>query len=411
MYDNIRIIKIIKSNGVQLEVDWNLDLQNRKISRSQIDYTLFLKLFDLKKKFQNSDIKEQNLLLLSETGEYYYCNNCIFGFSIDLLDMNVHIYCDSIDYIIKNSKEKYEDIRTKEIQVQFEVPKFIQHNYISNNMEFYYRSSKKVIFKKKYYDNKCVLYLSIKSSFKVSLSILNKILYEIYEILMLYLGTGLKIISRIIVSENYKMEYYSSIADKYGYEDKTSLRSSNIVMIDSNTLNKNVLKTYEDIVKKTYILKDVYFAITNKKNYKEIKIAMILQAIEGIYRCLYESKTEKLDYYEIIEKIFIEDRTCKLVLSQSDRRKINTVNNDKKEIFLYKSLNHRNYFSHLNENKRKIIFSGKELNYAYWKIVLIFRIYFIKQLGVICNKNLLKDIITDINTFKKNHKIRLTIKK
>ena len=75
MYDNIRIIKIIKSNGVQLEVDWNLDLQNRKISRSQIDYTLFLKLFDLKKKFQNSDIKEQNLLLLSETGEYYYCNN------------------------------------------------------------------------------------------------------------------------------------------------------------------------------------------------------------------------------------------------------------------------------------------------------------------------------------------------
>ena len=47
MYDNIRIIKIIKSNGVQLEVDWNLDLQNRKISRSQIDYTLFLKLFDL----------------------------------------------------------------------------------------------------------------------------------------------------------------------------------------------------------------------------------------------------------------------------------------------------------------------------------------------------------------------------
>lgn len=63
MYDNIRIIKIIKSNGVQLEVDWNLDLQNRKISRSQIDYTLFLKLFDLKKSFKIAILKNK----------IYYC--------------------------------------------------------------------------------------------------------------------------------------------------------------------------------------------------------------------------------------------------------------------------------------------------------------------------------------------------
>ena len=70
--------------------------------------------------------------------------------------------------------------------------------------------------------------------------------------------------------------------------------------------------------------------------------------------------------------------------------------------------NHRNYFSHLNENKRKILFNGFQLNYAYWKIVITYRLILIKYLGVPYNEKLLDKIISEINEYKKNNLLKLS---
>ena len=87
------------------------------------------------------------------------------------------------------------------------------------------------------------------------------------------------------------------------------------------------------------------------------------------------------------------------------------LNSEKSKSNLYKAKNHRNYFSHLNINERKKVFEKKQINYAYWKVILTFRLLLLEYLGITYEKNLLIEIIKNINEYKKIHKIRLNVLK
>lgn len=406
MDEEIKIIKIKKEDGKELNVNWILDLSNRCIKKSTIDKKVFLELFDLKSSFSFSDISDLNLILYSDNC-LYYCNNCIFGFNIDM-NGEFSIFCNSIDYIISNTSNNYKQLKIQQYEINFELPQCIKNNYIDFDIKFDYSKNIKVNLKKVYrHKLPCLLVLTITCRKEVYADTLDDIAYKIYELLMIYFGVGLNITNRILKVDDIKMYFYASIVDKYSFGVKNSVSFSNFVMIDKFSLNKDIIKKYENFVKETSILKDIYLTIINSDTYREIKINMTLQCIEGFYRCIYDKK-RKLSYKQILEIVFLKNNYCKKVLSNLDKRII-TINGENENIFLYKARNHRNYFSHLNINERKNMFEKMQINYAYWKIILVYRLLLIQYLDVKYDKELLNEIIMDIDNYKKKNKIRLSL--
>lgn len=201
------------------------------------------------------------------------------------------------------------------------------------------------------------------------------------------------------------MNFYALIVDKYNHGVKNSISFSNFIMLDNNSLNKKIIQKYNIFKKETLILCDVYFTIINTDTYREIKLNMILQCIEGFYKSVY-GKNKNYQFWEILENVFLKNTYCKSVLSRADKRKV-IINNNTERVFLYKAKNHRNYFSHLNINERKKVFEKMQINYAYWKVILTFRLFLLEYLGITYEKDLLIEIVKNINEYKKIHKIRL----
>lgn len=61
--------------------------------------------------------------------------------------------------------------------------------------------------------------------------------------------------------------------------------------------------------------------------------------------------------------------------------------------------------------KEKKVFEKMQINYAYWKVILTFRLLLLEYLGITYEKDLLIEIIRNINKYKKIHKIRLNVLK
>ena len=364
-----------------------------------------LSLFEIK--HLSDEIKPQNLVLFSDK-DYFYCQNCIFGYKIT--NGMFTIFANTIDYIISSTMNKFEDLKCDKHQICFELPKGIKDNYIAYSINFKCNNSTKVLLEKKYKTQcHCQLILTISKDKKISAKKLSDLALTIYEILMIYFGVGMKIISRTFDLDNKKINFYTSVVDKYSYGVKNSISFSNFIMLDNNSLNKEIIQKYNNLKKETLILCDVYFTIINSDTYREIKLNMILQCIEGFYKSIY-GKNKNYKFWEILENVFLINPYCKRVLSKTDKRKFK-INNNTERVFLYKAKNHRNYFSHLNINERKKVFEKMQINYAYWKVILTFRLLLLEYLGITYEKNLLIEIIKNINDYKKTHKIRLNVLK
>lgn len=406
MEDEIIINRIKKENGEELKVNWILDLSNRHIKKSKIEQKTFLELFDIKSTFQYGDIKDLNLILYSDN-IFYYCNNCIFGFNIDNYG-NISIFCNNIDYIITNTISNYDDLKVNKYVIEFELPSCIRDNYIAFDTNFKYSKSISISLKKEYkFNTPCSLILTISITNLVNPNKLSNLAYKIYELLMIYFGVGLKISNRTYFQNDISLNFYASIVDKYSYGVKNSVSISNLVMIDNKSLNKELIQKYIVFDKETLLLNGIYLTTINIDTYREIKINMMIQCIEGFYKSIY-GKNKDYKLWQILEEVFLKNLYCKKILSNLDKRKI-IIDGKEERIFLYKAKNHRNYFSHLNINERKQVFEKNQINYAYWKIILAYRLLILQYLNVKYDKNLLDKIIKDINNYKKKNKIRLSI--
>lgn len=394
MESDIIITKVVNGDEEEFDVKWILNLEKRIIQESDISYSLVEKIFKMK---DIRDIKEVNLVLYSNDNNSYYCYNCIFGFKIC---PNFSIYTVSIDYILSNSNTSLDTLKVKEYEMILELPKEIKLNYIDEKIEFKYNKFIEIVIKREYNEKTKMITLNIISNKMMYARNLSNICYNIYELFIIYFGTGIKILSRRYYQyDNNYIEVLSNIANKYCYGIQNNIKSGIFIKINKNSINRDVLKKFGDFKRKTYLLNDVYLTITNTDTYKEIKINMMIQCIEGFYRSITGSKEE---LYVILENVFLKNNYYNKILSNKDKRKVK-VDNRSETIFLFKAKNHRHYFSHLNENKRKSLFNDLQLNYAYWKIVIAYRLMLIKYLDIQYDKELLDKIIFDINEYKEKY--------
>lgn len=389
--ENIIITKIINEYGDEFDVNWNLNTEKRRIEKSSMSYELVKEIFRVK---EFKDIGTPNLILCSKDNSNYYCYNCIFGFEIF---PKLCIYSISIDYILSNSKVSLSNLKIKKYEMHIELPKDIKKQYIDENIEFKYSKFVNVELTQVVKQRKCIVIIGIHSNRLMCAETLSSIAYNIYELLIIYFGIGIKILKIQYYEESKNIQLFSNIADKYYYGIRNYATDGIFVAVNKDSINKGIVNRFETFKRKTYLLNDVYLTITNTDTYKEIKINMMIQCIEGFYKSI-TGKKDKL--HIILENVFLRNGFYNRILSKEDKRKVQA--DDRKEtIFLFKAKNHRNYFSHLNENKRKILFNGFQLNYAYWKIVTTYRLILIKYLGTPYDEKALDKIISDINEYKK----------
>ena len=384
------IIKVTNEYGEKFDVNWELNTKKRTIEKSEISYELVKKIFRVK---EFKDIGESNLILSSKDNNYY-CYNCIFGFEIF---PKLSIYSISTDYILSNSKVSLDNLKVKKYEMFIELPRDIKQQYIDENIKFKYNKFVNVALTKVIKQKKYVLIIQINSNKLMYAETLSNIAYTIYELLIIYFGIGIKIQKMQYYEDDKAIQLFSNVVNKYHYGISNYVKNGIFVTVNKNSINKNIIDKYKEFRRKTYLLNDVYLTVTNADTYKEIKINMMIQCIEGFYKSITGKKDE---LHIILENVFLKNGFYNKILSKEDKRKVK-VDDRKETIFLFKAKNHRNYFSHLNENKRKILFNGFQLNYAYWKIVITYRLILIKYLGVPYNEELLDKIISEINEYKK----------
>lgn len=387
---NITITKVTNEYGEKFNVNWELSTKKRAIEKSEISYELVKKIFRVK---EFKDIEESNLILSSKDNNYY-CHNCIFGFEVF---PKFSIYSISIDYILSNSKDSLDRLKVKKYEMFIELPRDIKQKHIDENIEFKYNKLVNVALTSIIKQKKYITIIHINSNRLMCAETLSSIAYNIYELLIIYFGIGIKIQKMQYYGDNKNIQLFSDVVNKYYYGIKNYVKNGMFVTVNKNSINKNIIDKFKEFRRKTYLLNDVYLTITNTDTYNEIKINMMIQCIEGFYKSITGKKDE---LYTILENVFLKNGFYDKILSKEDKRKVK-VDNRKETIFLFKAKNHRNYFSHLNENKRKTLFSGFQLNYAFWKIVITYRLILIKYLGVPYNEKLLDKIISDINEYKK----------
>ncbi len=395
------IINAKKATGKELHINIKLDLVNRYILNSEISMNDFKELFDLKGRVNFSDTKPQNLILYSKDKKYY-CHNCIFGHVFNENGM-VSIYANSIDYILENGDVKKEKIISNKVVVELEVPlDFNNINYVSD-FTFEYNTVTKVEIKKTINKENKIVSIIVTNKRNIKAKKLMNIAFVVYELLIMYCGTGMKFISRKYINNNNEILFHSSIVNKYSCVNKSRMQSKIIIQVDKHSINSQIIKKWLELKDKTSLLIDIYFSIINSDIYNEIKINMLVQCIEGFYKsCINDS----LKLWEILEEVFLKNKNTGFILSRTDKRKIK-VEKRMECIFLYKAKNHRNYFSHLNKHEKKNLFEKKQMNYAFWKINLCFRTIIIDYIGLTVDNKLKTQVIGEIEQFKKKFKIIL----
>ncbi len=390
--DIIEIKRVINKNGQIYNVDWKFNLEERKIEESLISQSLIKFIFG---KENIRDIEGTNLILLADEGSYY-CYNCIFSFKIA---PQFAIYTSSIDYVITNSNVSLDKLQITKYKMIIELPKETNRHYVSinKNITFKYNKFITVDLKKEYFEKRLIMTILVTSSKVVYENKLSSIAYNVYELLIIYLGEGIKIIKRMYCKDEECKELFCDIVEKYSFGIKNFVEFGNFIEIDQKSINKEILIKFEQFKEKTYLLNDVFLTITNSNMYKEIKINMMVQAIEGFYKSIIG----KAELHDILNYTFLNNKYYDKLLSKKDRKKVK-VGNRKDMVFLYKAKNHRNYFTHLNENERKKVFNGLELNYAYWKIHLAYRLLIMKYLGIQYDVEAIDKIVAGINEYMNN---------
>lgn len=392
--EEIRIVKIKRDNNF-ISCNLKLILSLKKIE-GDMPFEEFKKTFNL----QNGiiSIPQQDIILEDENGINYFCCNCIFKMNLSFDTMNTNIQTVHIDYICVNSDKEIDDLFYKILEVKFDKSSKC-NRYLSN---FSFKLNKNIIIE--IGGN----YIKINSINEVKYSYLWDNFIKIYELLYLYIGTFFEIDTISYIDVNSKViGFISELPNKYNPQKKACIVEDHLVDINLNSINKSVIKNWKKLRKDTLQVIDVFMQTNNiDELYLENRVCMLLQCMEGFYRCTH---TDTKEFWEILDTNFSIKRETANILSTSDKRKI-PVSNRKEKIFLYKAKNHRNYFSHLNKKERKSLFYGLQTPYAYWKINLCFRIILLNYLSVNYDKNRRNTIISIIDSFKKKYKFRLNAK-
>lgn len=265
----------------------------------------------------------------------------------------------------------------------------------------------------------------------------NKELDEIFWKLYAYINMVIGYYPELLSGPQFDV---TCLADKYKTGEKHIY--NDVCFICKITSNK-FRESYEKFLKKYRKISfqiDYYSVATSKIGdcYSQIAIVNILQCLDGIYNCLeitkkkrcYLTKKQAEKIHKKVKNIGLSNITyskikqdkIKIRLKESinrideenydtkltnlfnyieDKYKVfHFENNEDLKKFIIKCKKTRNKFSHAsNEIKDKAMFNGEESAFYLYKLILVFRLLIIDEIGLdkLVNEELLKNLITNID--------------
>lgn len=386
------------------EVDGKFDKENRKIlfnfSFEQLKTIFDINIQDIL--FMNDAVmkKTKNIYILCSDGKYYSCLECVFYIHIQHKIVFSSI---AVNFIFENALTNQTDIKTKKVTVKSYYIGHSIHSAYIKSYTFNYNYRKKVIIKT-YTDENFHIDISVEAKNECWYSELNDIIYTVIEIMMLIFG-DIPIIGETNIGEEQEVKAYFEIADKYKAPKKRNNGKEIVGSITEKTLNKDIIKKFENFRKNTKIIYDLYMTTINSEGYKEIKNCNLVQIMEGLYKTL---GMPKMDLRDILIYYFNNSKSSKKLLTRKDKRKVKDPNNT--PIFIYKANNHRNYLSHLNLKQNKNVFYQLENIYAYWKLTMCIRLYILEYLSVSYEAEKISRYVKEIDDWAKKNKLRFSAK-
>lgn len=393
----------ISIDGINFfEVDGEFEKKNRKI-KFNISFEQLKNIFGITVNdiFCSSDKfmkKTKNIYILCSDGKYYSCFGCIFSIHTQ---KEIVFSSVAVNFIFENALTNQPNIKTKKVTFKSYYIGHSIHSAYIKSYTFNYNYNKKVIIKT-YTDEDFYIDISVETKKECWYSDLKGIIYTIIEIMMLIFG-DIPIISEVNIGEEQEVKAYFEIVDKYKAPNKKSNGKEIVGCITEKTLNKDIIKKFENFRKNTKIIYDVYMTTINSEGYKEIKNCNLIQIMEGLYKTL---GMPNMDLRDILIYYFNNSKSSKKLLTRKDKRKVKDPNNT--PIFIYKANNHRNYLSHLNLKQNKNVFYKLENIYAYWKLTMCIRLYILEYLSVSYETEKILKYIKEIDDWAKNNKLRFS---
>lgn len=265
----------------------------------------------------------------------------------------------------------------------------------------------------------------------------NKELDEIFWKLYAYINIVIGYYPELLSDPQFDV---TCLADKYKTGEK---HIYNDVCFICKITSKKFKESYEKFLKKYREISfqiDYYSVVTSKigECYCQIAIVNILQCLDGIYECLEITKKKiyyltnkqagkvskkveniglssithskikkdkiKIRLNEVIKRINEENYDTKLTnlfnYIEDKYRVFHFESNEDFKKFIIKCKRTRNKFSHASKQfKDNAIFDGKESAFYIYKLILVFRLLIIDEIGLdkLVNEELLKKLITNID--------------
>ena len=388
------------------DVSGNLDLINRIVSLN-VDFNdaqTMLDISNLAKLYFSDEVDEKLKLiyLKSDKGIDYTCFNGIFGMNIE---DKLSIVSNSIDMIIENGMLDTINDKINSLKVKFSFNRRCVVGSVFKDLDFYYTSDKKINVTSSLFVDKIYIDISVDSKKMCGYDKLSQIIYTLAEMIFLIVGDMPCTEETIGRLDNIDINYYFDIVDKYKNLGKNK-KSIVLNVIDSSTLNKNNMKKFELFRRNTKIIYDLFLRVVNCDDYTEIKNCNLIQIIEGLYKTIQNNY--KIELRLLLDAYFNSSVSMKKILSRRDKRKI--AHDNQTPIFIYKSVNHRNYLSHLEHNQVKNVFFKTENIYAYYKLVLSLRVFLLEYIGIGFDEYSLIDAVNKIESLAKILKIRFSLR-
>ena len=302
-------------------------------------------------------------------GKHYMENNkidTIIKFNAYVTDFQIN---DIKNYKINKMEVRLEHKNLNIVQIEESIGKLLKFSI--GNMNYCIE----LIFGERYYK------ITLENSKELETEKFIHKFLQFYEFLILNLGYYLEINEIKLFDYEKVCEFSYPFSSKYSGINNYNNYNCVLGKINKKEI-KEIYKNWLELRKNTHNIYDIFINVFSVKYFIEIALSTITNCMEGYYKCIHKTTLKKIiiDKKENSKKVNKEFKEIMTEYLNTNEGKMIFSSQDRQSLKIYTKLtNHRNYFAHLNEKKKR--FYGDSNLYMLLKIKLLFRVFMLKDIN------------------------------